>query len=262
MIKQREYTTKLAAGTGAIEETITLLDEWQDGMSASELLKATLESGRLSSISARRLKNIVLECFGHRYIIRDGYPAEILKRLKDRMARQAFLQVLFLFATRANPMIRDFVVEVYWLLYAGGRREISNEDARLFVVAANSDAKTTSYWSESTISRQSGYLTRVCADFGFLERGSKPVRAIESFRVHRQTVAFLAYDLHLSGIGDNAVILADDWRVFGLDEAAVHEEIAALSRVGTLVYQRAGESVRIGWAHTSWDEVIDGIAHI
>ncbi len=262
MIKQREYTTKLAAGTGAIEETIALLDEWREGMSASELLKATLESGRLSSISARRLKNLVLECFGHRYIIRNRYPAEILKRLKDRTTRQAFLQVLFLFTARVNPMISDFVVEVYWPAYAGAHREISNEDARRFVVSANSDAKTTSYWSESTISRQSGYLTRVCADFGLLERGSKSMRVIEPFRMQRQTVAFLVYDLHFSGLGDNAVIRADDWKLFGLDETDVHEEIAALSRVGMLVYQRAGESVRIGWAHTLWDEVIDGIADI
>lgn len=256
------YTTKLAAGAGAIDETLILLEEWHPGMKPNELLDKVLQEGRFSNISARRLKNIVLECFSHRYLVKDNYPAQILKQLKDQISLGTFNQILFLYTARANRMLYDFVTEVYWSAYAGGQRQISNETANNFVKYANSNGKTEKFWSEETIERQAGYLTRICADFGLLEKGRKSVRLIESFRSTRQTTAFLAYDLHFSGLGDNAVVKSEDWNLFGLDGHDVQQEIASISRTGMFLFQRAGEAVKIGWKYKTMEEVIDGIVRI
>ncbi len=256
------YTTKLAAGSGAIDETLILLDEWNPGMKPNELLDKVLQEGRFSNISARRLKNIVLECFSHRYLVNDNYPALILKQLKDQINLGTFTQFLFLYTARANRMLFDFVTKVYWSAYAGGQRQISNHIANNFVKDANSNGKTERFWSDETIERQAGYLTRTCADFGLLGKGRKSVRSIESFRSTRQIAAFLAYDLHFSGLGDNAVMKAEDWHLFGLGGYDVQQEIASISRTGMFLFQRAGEAVKIGWKYKTMEEVIDGIVRI
>ena len=75
MAPSHPYTTQLQAGLGMIPETRALLDLWSPGMAARDLNDAALESGLFSTVTARRLKNIVLECFKPRYLPRDGQPA-------------------------------------------------------------------------------------------------------------------------------------------------------------------------------------------
>lgn len=262
MAEEHRYTTKLGAGLGAVEETLTLLETWEPGMNKVSLLKTALESGRLSSISARRLKNIVYECFSHRYMVTEDYPVSQLKRLKDLIGIKQFKQILLIFSARVNPIVFDFITEVYWPAYSGGQSYISIDTARRFVETANSQGKTTTNWTANMIERVYQYLLGICVDFGLLGKKSNADRVMNPFNIYKQTSAFLAYDLHLSGMGDNAVIRAADWKLFGLEEPDVHEEMAALSRTGMLIYQRAGESVRIGWTKNSWDEVIHGIAQL
>jgi hypothetical protein len=50
------YTSKLGAGLGLIDETRSLLELWEPGMAAPQLLRAALESGRFTTITARRLR--------------------------------------------------------------------------------------------------------------------------------------------------------------------------------------------------------------
>jgi len=59
----KPYTTQLQAGLGPVNETKTLLELWSPGMSANQLHQVALESGRFPTVTARRLRNIVVECF-------------------------------------------------------------------------------------------------------------------------------------------------------------------------------------------------------
>jgi hypothetical protein len=59
------YTTQLQAGLGLVNETKTLLDLWSPGMSATQLHQVALESGRFPTVTARRLRNIVLSASRH-----------------------------------------------------------------------------------------------------------------------------------------------------------------------------------------------------
>ena len=62
-MEYQPYTSQLGAGLGLANETKTLLDLWSPGMSANQLREAALESGRFPTVTARRLRNIVVECF-------------------------------------------------------------------------------------------------------------------------------------------------------------------------------------------------------
>ncbi|MGV0033534.1 MAG: hypothetical protein ACNYPE_00755 [Candidatus Azotimanducaceae bacterium WSBS_2022_MAG_OTU7] len=62
------YTTQLQAGLGLVDETKLLLSLYQKDLSVNQLYEKSLNSGLFPMVSARRLRNIVLECFAPRYI--------------------------------------------------------------------------------------------------------------------------------------------------------------------------------------------------
>ena len=247
VVENAPYTTQLQAGLGLINETKALLELWLPGMSANELYQVALNSGRFPSITARRLRNIVFECFAPRYLVADGAPARYLKLLSPRLSTPDLTQLLLVFTSRANPIFGDFVRQTYWARYAGGYTQVTNDDARSFVERGIDDGKTSKRWSETTVRRVSAYLTGCCADYGLLESGSRSSRRIIPFRISTATAAYLAYELHFAGVADNALLNRDDWQLFGLAREDVLEEIKRLSLKGLLIVQAAGDVIRISW---------------
>jgi hypothetical protein len=175
-----KYSSKLGAGLGLITETKNLLEIWSEGMSTRDLHQAALDSGRFPSITARRLQNIITDCFAPRYLVDDGKPAWILKRLMINLSSQEAAQLFLLFTSRANPILGDFVRQTYWAKYIAGADSITNDDAREFVLRAIDDGKVMRAWSDKTIRNVSGYLTGCCGDFGLLEAGQRTRRRFSS----------------------------------------------------------------------------------
>lgn len=257
MAENTPYTTQLQAGLGLVNETKTLLELWAPGMSANQLQKVALESGRFPNVTARRLRNIVGECFAPRYLVAGGVPAMHLKRLMATISTADLTQLLLVFTSRANPILGDFVRQVYWGRYAGGYTQITNDDARAFVERGIDDGKTVKRWSETTVRRVSAYLTGCCADYGMLERGLRSSRRILPFRISTSVAAYLAYELHLAGVGDNALLTHEDWQLFGLAREDVLEEIKRLSLKGLLIVQAAGDVIRISWKQPDMETLCD-----
>lgn len=260
MIDRKPYTTQLQAGLGLVNETKALVDLWAPGMSANDLYQAALASGRFPRVTARRLRNIVVECFAPRYLVAGGKPAAHLKRLAPSIATADLTQLLLVFTSRANPILGDFVRQVYWTRYAGGYTHVNNEDARAFVERGIDDGKTVKRWSETTARRVSAYLTGCCADYGLLERGSRSSRRILPFRIVSTVAAYLAYELHSAGVGDNALLLHEDWQLFGLAREDVLEEMKRLSLKGLLIVQAAGDVIRISWIQPDMEALCDVLA--
>lgn len=259
MSHQRYYTTQLQAGLGLLEETRQLLQVYQPGMSASQLYEAALESGRFPLVTARRLRNIVAECFAPRYM-RDPLVAARLKSLVDRFTAAELNQLLFIYTARANLVLADFVREVYWTRYSAGRNDLQLEDARTFVVNSVREGKTQKPWSETTIKRISSYLMGCCADYGLLTTTGRNQRSIAAYRILPKVAAYLAYDLKFSGLGDNQIVSSSDWDLFGLERADVRDQLKRLSLQGLLIFQAASDVVHIGWTYKSMEELIDVIA--
>jgi hypothetical protein len=213
-----------------------------------------------STMTARRLSNVVRECFAPRYLTEGAAPARHLKRLVNVMDPADFGQLLLIFTSRANLILGDFIRTVYWDRYAGGYASVSNEDASRFVERAVDDGKTSMRWSESTVRRVSAYLTGCCADYGLLERGTRSVRQIKPLRLASNVAAYLAYDLHLRGISDNALLTHQDWQLFGMDRQEVLEDLKRLALKGYLIVQAAGNVVTIGWKYPTMEALCDVLA--
>lgn len=258
-MSQQFYTTQLSAGLGLLNETRQLLQVYQLGMNAPELHDAALASGRFPLVTARRLRNIVAECFAPRYM-RDPNVAARLKSLVDRFTTAELNQLLFIYTARANLVLADFVREVYWARYSAGRNDLQLEDARTFVANSVREGKTQKPWSETTIKRISSYLIGCCADYGLLTTTGRNQRSIAAYRILPKVAAYLAYDLKFSGLGDNQIVSSSDWDLFGLERADVRDQLKRLSLQGLLIFQAASDVVHIGWTYKSMEELIDVIA--
>ena len=253
------YTTQLQAGLGMLDETRELLDLWEEGVSTSELFQLALDSGRFPSMSARRLRNVVAECFAPRFLVDEGRPARLLKRVAYSLSGSEFRQVCMVYTCRANVILADFIRDVYWRTYAAGKDGLSNDCARDFVVDANRDGSTVAPWSESTVRRVAAYLTGSCADFGLLESGTRGNRRLAPVRLELRSAAIIAYDLHFQSVPDSRLIATDDWSLFGLERPEVIDLLRRLSLHKYLIIQTAAAAVRIAWQHNTLEELADAI---
>lgn len=251
------YTSQLGAGLGLVDETKLLLQLYQEGISANQLYEAALKSGLFPMISARRLRNVVIECFAPRYI--KSNVAKHLKLLASGLSSSAVKQLFLIYTATANPILWDFIDEIYWERYSGGRDSITVDDARDFVINAVREGKTQKPWSDSTIKRQASYIVGCCADYGLLSAGRGSKRSIQPVRIEEAIVLYLAYKLHFEGLGDNAMINHKTWALFGLDASDVRDELKGLAKNGWLIVQSAGEVTRIGWQIKTMEDVIDVI---
>ena len=258
-MSQQFYTTQLSAGLGLLDETRQLLQVYQPGMNASQLHDAALASGRFPLVTARRLRNIVAECFAPRYM-RDPQVAAHLKCLVDRFTTLELNQLLFIYTARANLVLADFVREVYWPRYSAGRSDLDLEDARAFIANSVREGKTKAPWSDTTIKRNASYLMGCCADYGLLTTTGRNQRSIAAYRILPKVAAYLAYDLKFSSLGDNQIVSSSDWGLFGLEQADVRDQLKRLSLQGLLIFQGASDVVHIGWTYKTMEELIDVIA--
>lgn len=209
MIDIKPYTTQLQAGVGLVNETKTLLDLWAPGMSATQLhRKSVLESGRFPNVTARRLRNIVVE--RPRYLVAGGAPAAHLKRLASAISTADLTQLLLVFTSRANPILGHSRARLTGRAMPADTRTSPTTMHVPFVERGIDDGKTVKRWSETTVRRVSAYLTGCCADYGMLERGLRSSRRILPFRISPSVAAYLAYELHLAGVGDNALLTNED----------------------------------------------------
>lgn len=129
----KKYTTALAKGQGIIDETMALLDIWQQGMKPNQLANRAIEEGVLGRATAKRVKDLIFEAFAPRYLVDGARPANYLKTLLNAGALPTSLNQLFLIYTaRANFVLHDFISEVYWVKYSAGITSLGKEDALSF----------------------------------------------------------------------------------------------------------------------------------
>ena len=260
MLVASPYNTFLGHGLGMLAETRALLDLWKYPMPGIGLAALAVASGRFTRLSAQRIKNIIKYVFAPRFLIDDFRPARILTQLKGSLANREFEQLVFVYTCRANPILGDFVRNVYWNLYSSGRESINNDDAREFVQRAVSDGLTNTAWPESRSRRVASDLTRCCGDFGLLETGSRSARQILPFNIQPRSLIALAYDLHFSGLGDNQVLSSEDWQLFGMEREDVLAELKRHALQGKLIVQSAGAITKISWLCKSIEEIASVVA--
>ena len=242
-----------------VPETLELLRIWEPGMTPSLLADRVVETGVFSRVTARRARNLAAEMFAPRYLAQGDEVAARLRFLASRrFPHDALVQLFFLQTARAQRILADFVIEVYWPKYSAGASSVTKSDAEGFIQRALDLGRMVKRWSESTTHRVSGYLLGCCTDFGLLGDGASP-RPIKRFSIRPEVTLYLTHDLHFAGASDGEVIHHFDWRLFGLEAPEVLRLVNSLSHDGHLLVQSGADLVQISWKYRTMEECLNAL---
>jgi hypothetical protein len=257
---ERDYTTELSKGQGAITETLTLLEYWEPGMGTDELTERVMEAGALGRSSAVRTRDLITRVFARRYLADDGRPARVLKFLQDRASLSTLKQFMLVYSARQHDILHDFITEVYWPKYEAGADAIGRADARSFIEEAHAMGVIDPGWSETMVVRVARYLVGTLADFGLLDESRQSTREIRPFYIDEALVTYLAYEIHFDDYSDTSILEHPDWGLFGLMREDVYRQLEQVSYDGHFIVQYSGELLRISWEYESLEECLHAIA--
>jgi hypothetical protein len=258
---RRRYTVAIAKGSAAIGDIKTMLSYWTPEQTQEEFLQCIQQSGVLGKHTARRTSDLFREVFRPRLLTPDDRAARALKRFLEAGGdSQTFKEMLFLYEARAEDLLYDFTTLKFWPACRAGVLWMTPDDVLSFFDEAVQDGRLPKQWSSQVQIKIARGVLGALREFGFLREDKRGHREVVTYRVSDAGVAYLAHDLHFSGLSDAAVVEHPDWGLFGLGRNQVLERLDALSRSDGLIVQRAGSVVRITWTHATMESLIDAIA--
>lgn len=252
------YGTDLQKMAGIVQETMVLLGAWSPGMGADELQAAAAERNLLGKATSSRVRDVVKRGFAKRYLRPNDTPARILKTLYDRRVDPAQLrQLLYLYTTRSQPLLADFVTQVYWRKVRLGIRELSNPEAQRFIEGAFGSPKLPRSWGDSVVTRIARGMTRTLVDFGLLHSRRGQTHDIVPYELSDFTARFLFQEAHTRGVGDTSILSLPEWGWFGLEQADIPAFASRLAASGhDFLFQYSGEIARFSWTYATMEEFL------
>lgn len=251
---KRIYNSNLLKGTGLIQETLVLLEAYNPEESNLEFQKRVVSTGILSKSTDNRAIDIVRNVFWDRYL---GYGIEVpffLKSMRDNyVSIDVITQLFYLYTCRANPILGDFVREVFFPLTSKSFAKLKSSDPKDFINDALVDGRIPKKWSESTITKVSEHIIASLIDFQLIEKD----KSILPYRVIDLSASYLLHELHFRGISDNDIWKHKDWELFGLDPIEVIKIIERISFYGSFIFQFSGEILNLSWNNLSMEEFIN-----
>ncbi|HNT55085.1 MAG TPA: DUF1819 family protein [Anaerolineaceae bacterium] len=247
----------MTRGTASLDELRTLFLAWQPGEPAVSFARRVQAEGILTKNTAARLKDVLLKVFRPWFLEPDERPARQLKALVETSGeRQLFSELVFLYKCRAEQVLYDFTQQTYWAAAQEGALYLRTQEIEDFLHEAQAAGKAAKSWSPATLERMSKGMLNALLMAGLLQETKHHQYDIPNFRPQNFTMAYLAYDLHLAGLTDSALVEHPDWKLFGLGRAQVLERLGALGEKAGLIVQQAGSVVRITWLYASMEEMI------
>jgi hypothetical protein len=256
-MKKNLYNIDLCKGTGLISESLALFEIYKQNKSKAEMLKGIIDNNLLGKTSEKRISDILEFGLYKRYV---SYGAEVpvyLHELRNaNISLEKIKQILFIYSCKANPVLLDFVIQVYWKTYYTGNRKFEVAYARKFIADAFKSGVIKNKWSDGTIKRMSSYLISTLKDFNLIDSKNNML----NYTISDIAANYLLHILYFHGFNENQILEAKEWMLFGLkSEDEVLEVLKRLSFTGNFVIQHSGEITRITWNNKSMREFINGI---
>ena len=257
--EKRPYTvTGLTKGTPSLDEIQTLLLHWRPSELPNDFADRVQQEGILTKQTARRVRDLVLALFRPWFLKPDDHAARWLKAFVEADGdRRALNELVFLYKARSEAVLHDFTLEHFWSACHDGELYLRTTDIEDFLQEAQEAGRTTKRLSSQTQARLAQGISGALTDVGFLVEKRRYTREYVLYRPTDFTIAYLAYDLHLAGLTNGALVEHPDWGLFGLTREHTLDRLDALDDRAGMIVQRAGSVVSITWLHATMDEVID-----
>jgi hypothetical protein len=254
-ISLRIYNSDLLKGTGLIQETLQLIDFYRKGQSKQELIHYILDLNALGKEHENRTKDIINHVFYQRYLSQGEEVILDLQELRRKYVSLSVLsQILLIYTCKANPILFDFIKDVYQPSVKRGNLKLPKKAALKFIQQAIADNRIPKKWSDSTKQKVSEHMNACLIDFKMIDRS----KTILPFFLDDFAAGYWIHALHFKGVPDEAVITATEWSLFGFEKHEVLEMMLRISYAGHFVFQHSGDLVRISWKYKSMKEFLDG----
>jgi hypothetical protein len=255
-MKDKLYNIDLCKGTGLIQETLQLLNLYHSGITKKEMTREAIESNILVKASDKRIKDIVEIAFYKRYVNDDpSTPVNLQVLLTKSLSLDVVTQLFLIYASRANLILLDFIIKVYWPEVRKGIKDLDFNYSRKFIAETIRQTELISGWSETTQKRVASYIISTLVDFRFLDKERK----VKPVFLHDFTANYLAHELHFKGLSDNAIVESNDWKLFGYSILDTIKHLERLSFQGAFILQNSGEIMKINWSYKNMQEFTHAI---
>ncbi len=259
MTGKKTYSiTGLIKGTASLDELNTLFLNWDNQEAPASFARRVQTDGILTKATAKRASDLVLLVFRPWFLEPTIRAAQTMKFLAQANAeRQIMKELIFLFKARAELVLYDYVTERFWATYEEGALYLKTSEIEEFLRFAQQNGNVERSWAAYTQQRLAQGILGALKDVGILREEKRHLYAFSLLEISPFTVAYLAYDLHLRGQTDSALVEHSDWKLFGMNRSRVLERLSELGEQGGMVVQQAGSVVRVTWLYQSIDEVLD-----
>lgn len=253
MKRNTKYTYGLAKGCAMVDETLALLSIYKPDMTKESLAAFVHESNFLSRCTAQRSQDIVKLVFYPRFMKQNPQTPFWLRLIREKgLMLSQFKQLLFLYCSRENAVVYDYIVNNLNELKRSGTPKLPKNDTLSFIenIVENGLAE----WGEPARKRNSGYIKSVLMDFDIINNRGE----ILPYEIHDFTVLYLMHELHFAGLSDSAIWNHEDWQLFGLDKYSTLDHILQLNIKGGYIAQSTGDLITISWNYQNMEEFING----
>lgn len=250
MTKPR-YSSRIIKAGALIPDTRSILLGWDLEASPKQNLAAVLERNTLGKASRSRVID-QLKTFRQRYFYKPEVARALAIIVKGGWSEAAINRVLFYFTARADPLVRDIVLELVGPMHHRGRLTLQTADVeeqiRLWVL----DGRTVSPWSEATVCRAAQGVMATLRDFGLL--AGVVAKRITPPHMPSEAAALITFMLTAAGTSASRVTSDPVWALFLLEPASVERVLLEAHQHHLLHYHAAGRLARIDFPASTIEE--------
>jgi hypothetical protein len=252
----REYNSDLLKGTGLIQETLMLLAAHKTGIAKSDFIEELIHSNVLVKSHNNRIKDIVEHVFYRRYVSYGDHVVPALKKLLEKhVGLETMRQLLMVYTCRKNLILFDFITMVYQKAVKENAEYLPKDAVKAFIEESIRNQNISKAWADSTKRKVAEHIHACLIDFKLID---KQKRLLPLF-LNDLVANYLAHEMHFIGYSDEAIMTAEEWRLFGYDRYDTLKHLERVSLQGHFILQSSGELVRINWEYKNMKEFIDGI---
>jgi hypothetical protein len=236
------YATKIIKASALLDDTKTLLANWDVEASVPENLDRIRRENVFGKASRSRVEDI-LAVLRQRYLGDPGVTKLLVALVKGRWPATSLNRVLYFHAARADRLLHDTVTEILFPLQARGAADVTPADVQRRLNKWVEEGLTTSAWSDGTTLRVAQGLLSTLRDFGVLQGATN--KRIAPAYLPVGAFAYIAFCLKQQHPSGARLLEAPDWKLFFLDRVAVERFMLEANQHGLLEFHAAGTVTRL-----------------